>query len=302
MTETLIKLFLPIITGYIVVKSGYVKPELGKDLKFFVIRVTVPALVFMAMYNTDVDTLKQLVPVAMSYVIITAILILLSFLLLFKIKDKRLKATYIVTIVWGNYGWMGWAVLKEALGEEGFSRGVFFTALWWPVLYAGSFLVSKLTKTDSRLDIKSYVVNMLIPLIALLSGILLNILKVNIPEPVTYTLTKFGEMTVTIILFSVGLSISLKKSLENFRQSLIPIFLRPILGFVAGIITINIIGFTDEISKNSVMIESTMPVAIFTVVIGDMLGLDEKLMSSILILSTLLSIITIPLTLTYLFY
>lgn len=299
MVNTLIKLFLPIGIGYLTVKLNYVPSNLDKILKNYVIRVTVPALVFMAMFKTDFKTLKQLVPVASSYVIITIILIFLSSILLLKVKDNKTKAAYIITIVWGNYGWMGWAVLKEVFGEEGFSRGVFFTALWWPVLYIGALVVSKLTKIDSKLDIKSYVINMLIPITALILGILFNILSIPLPEPVSYTLTKFGDMTVTIILFSVGLSISFRKSLANLKRSLIPVILRPLLGIIAGIITVNLLGLTDIISRDSVLIESTMPVAIFTVVIGDMLGLDDKLMSSILILSTVFSLITIPITLLF---
>ncbi len=299
MNNTLIKLFLPIIFGYVLKKLKYLSPSLGKDLKLFVIRVTVPALVFTAMYNTDFETLKQLIPVASSYVLITVILMILSFTVLFKVRDNRLKATYIIAIVWGNYGWMGWAVLNEAFGKDGFSRGLFFTALWWPVLYIGAFVIAKLNRLGSKLDIKSYIINMCVPTFALILGVILNVNSINILEPITYTLDKFGNMTVTIILFSVGLSISIKKSLEDLKLSIVPILLRPILGIVAALITVNILGISDPISRGSILVESTMPVAIFTVVIGDMLGLDEKLMSSILILSTLLSLITIPLSLIF---
>jgi len=223
-----------------------------------VIRVSVPALVFINMYNTDFKTLKQLIPVASAYVILTVILMLLSFMVLVKVKDKRLKTAYIISIVWGNYGWMGWAVLNGVFGQAGFSRGVFFTALWWPILYLGSFLVSKLTKIDSTLDVKNYIINMTVPTVALILGVIFNLLNIPLYEPLTYSLSKFGDMTVTYIL-----------------------------------------GITDPISRGSILIESTMPVAVFTVVIGDMLGLDGKLMSSILILSTLLSLVTIPLTLLF---
>lgn len=297
MTNTLLKLFLPIVFGYLTVKSKYLPESLGKILKSFVVRVTVPALVFMAMYNTDLETLKQLIPVASSYVLLTFILLILSFIVLIGVKDSKLKAAYIITIVWGNYGWMGWAVLKEAFGEEGFSRGVFFTALWWPVLYIGSFLVAKFTKLESKLNIKTYIINMLIPVTSLILGVTLNLAGLELPEFLTYTFKKFGDMTVTIILFSVGLSISFRKSFSNLKLSVVPILLRPVLGIIGGVITVTIIGLSDPVSRSSVLLESTMPVAIFTVVIGDMLGLDEKLMSSILILSTILSLLTIPLSL-----
>lgn len=297
MTETLVKLFLPIILGYILIRTGYLSPKLSKDLKLFAIRVTVPALVFMRMYHTDLDTLKQLVPVASAYVVLTALLIAASFLVLIKVKDAKTKAAYIIAIVWGNYGWIGWAVLNEALGSGGFDRGVFFVSLWWPVLYAGAFIVAKFTGIDGKLDIKSYAVNMAVPTIALILGISLNLLSVGIPEPLTYTFNKFADMTVTIILFSVGLSISIKESIKLLKKSLLPVILRPILGIICGILTVFILQISDPLSNKAILIESCMPVAVITVVVGDMLSLDEKLMSSILIISTLFSLITIPLSL-----
>lgn len=300
MIETLIKLFLPILLGYLLVKINYLPKDISKHLKLFVVRVTVPPLVFKAMYTTDLKTLKQIVPVASSYVTITVLLIVISFFLLFFIKDKKKKAAYMITIVWGNYGYMGWAVLKEALGDGGFRRGVFFTTLWWPVLYLGAFLVSKITGNSSKLNIKSYVLNMAVPFISLSLGIILNVLKVPIAEPILHTLTKLGDMTVTIILFSVGLTISFRNSLSNFKDSLIPVLLRPTLGFIAGAIAVRVIGVSDPLSIKAITIESVMPVAVFAVVIGDMLGLDEKLLSSILILSTILSLLIIPLSLYYL--
>ena len=299
MSGTLVKLFLPIIIGYILVKTKYLSENINRDLKVFVIRVSVPCLVFINMYNTDFKTLEQLIPVASAYVVLTIVLILLSFLILVRIKDNRLKTAYIISIVWGNYGWMGWAVLNGVFGQAGFSRGVFFTALWWPILYLGSFLVSKLTKIDSTLDVKNYIINMTVPTVALILGVIFNLLNIPLYEPLTYTLSKFGDMTVTIILFTVGLSISIRNSLKDLKMAIVPILLRPILGIIGGFITVYILGITDPISRNSILIESTMPVAVFTVVIGDMLGLDEKLMSSILVLSTLLSLITIPLSLLF---
>lgn len=299
MLDTLIKIFLPIIIGYLLIRCSYLSPKLSKDLKTFVIRVTVPALVFMRMYKTDTQTLKQLIPVASSYVVITALLILISWLILNRIKDSKTKAAYMITIVWGNYGWIGYAVLNEALGSGGFDRGVFFTALWWPVLYIGAYIVAKITGVDGKLDIKNYIINMAVPVISLILGITLNVLSVSLPVTLTYTLNKFSDMTVTIILFSVGLSISLKDSLKLIKKTIVPVILRPVIGIICGIITITILQISDPLSKKAILIESCMPVAIFTVVIGDMFNLDEKLMSSILIISTLFSLLTIPLSLYY---
>ncbi len=297
MTKLLLTLFLPIVLGYLLVKTKYLKAELNKSIKILVIKVTVPCSIFISMYNTNLDTIRQILPLALSYVLLTILLIFSTYLLFFKIKDARLKAAYMIAISFGNYGYMGWAVLDGVFGSEGFARGVFFTTLWWPGIYLGTLLIAKLTGLDKKLDIKSYIVNMSVPISALILGITFNLLKIPIFEPIESLISAFGNMTVKLILFSVGLTISFGDSFKYMKKILIPLILRPILGLILGIITITIIGITDPISRNSVILESTMPVAVLSLILGDMLDLDEKLLSSILIVSTLFSLITIPLTL-----
>jgi hypothetical protein len=296
MTNSLLTLFLPIIIGYILVKIKYLNSSLSRDIKLFVIRVAVPARIFTSMLETNLETIKQILPLSISYVLLTFLLILSTFFVFFKVKDNRTRAAYMIAITFGNYGYMGWAVLNQALGPEGLTRGVFFTSLWWPILYAGSFFIAKLTKVNSKLSIKSYILNMTVPTAILVVGIVVNLTKLQIYSPVLLTIAKFGDMTVTLILFSVGLTISFKDGFSYLKMALAPILLRPLLGVLCAYITILVIGIDDPLSRSTVLIESTMPVAVLSVVIGDMLGLDEKLLSSILVLSTLLSLLTIPLS------
>ncbi|MGL1890363.1 MAG: AEC family transporter [Spirochaetaceae bacterium] len=298
MINTLAVLFIPILLGYFLVKIKYLKADISLSIKQFVIRVAVPCRIFISMTELKLETIKQIFPLTLSFILLTISLIFISFLVL-RIKDKKMKAAYIIAIAFGNYGYMGWAVLDGAMGPEGLSRGMFFTTLWWPVIYIGTFLIGKLLKVESKLDVKNFRLNMIIPSATLLIGILFNYLSIPIYEPLRHTITSLGDMTVTLILFSVGLTISFGDSFKYLKRSIVPVLLRPILGLITASIIINIIGLTDPLSRNTVLIESTMPAAVMTVVLGDMLGLDEKLTSAILILSTLLSLITIPLTLLF---
>ncbi len=295
MINTLATLFIPILLGYLLVKFRYLNVNISRDLKLFVVRVAVPCRIFISMLDLKFDTLKQILPLSLSFVLLTALIILISFLII-RVKDKKIKAAYIIAIAFGNYGYMGWAVLDGAMGPEGLSRGIFFITLWWPVIYLGTFIIGKFIKLDGKLDIKSYKINMIIPTSVLIIGVIFNLLKIPIYEPLLNTLTSLGNMTVTLILFSVGLTISFSNSYKNLKVSLIPVILRPVIGLLAAYIVINIMGLSDPISRNTVLLESTMPVAVMSVILGDMLGLDEKLTSSILILSTILSLVTIPIT------
>ncbi|QEN05487.1 hypothetical protein EW093_12435 [Thiospirochaeta perfilievii] len=296
MINTLAVLFIPIILGYILVHLNYLDSSINSNLKMFVVRVAVPCRIFISMLNLKLETVKEIIPLSLSFILLTTLLILLSYILI-RVKDKKLKAAYIIAIAFGNYGYMGWAVLDGAMGQAGLARGMFFTTLWWPIIYLGTFIISKVLKIDGKLDVKNYRLNMIIPSTVLLLGILFNYFNITIYGPLLKTFVSLGDMTVTLILFSVGLGISFGDSYKNLKLSILPVVLRPILGIIVAYFVIKILGISDPISRNSILLESTMPVAVMTVVLGDMIGLDEKLTSSIMILSTILSLFTIPLTL-----
>lgn len=297
MTNTLLSLFLPIIIGYLLVRIKYLNISISRDIRLFVIRVAVPCRIFISMYNTDLGTLKQILPLSIAYVLLTIFLIFSTFLILYKVKDKKVKAAYILSISFANYGYIGWAVLDASLGAEGLSRGMFFTTLWWPGIYAGTFLIGKLLKIDNKLNVKDFILNISVPSTVLILGIICNLLNIPIFDPLIHTVTELGDMTVTLILFTVGLTISISASFREIKTTIIPVLLRPLLGVIGGFLIINLIGISDPISRSTILIESMMPIAVLSVILGVMLDLDENLMSSMLILSTLLSLLTIPISL-----
>jgi predicted permease len=55
--DIILKIFLPIIMGYLLQKTGYFSAAAGSTLRMFVIRITVPLLIFTSMYTTRRDTL-----------------------------------------------------------------------------------------------------------------------------------------------------------------------------------------------------------------------------------------------------
>lgn len=297
MTDLLLTLLIPIFLGYILVKTGYLPQSINKDIKLFVMRVAVPCRIFTSMLDLELETFKQILPLSLTFILMSLLIIVMTYFLFIKVKDKRLKALYMITITFGNYGYMGWAVVDGAYGTEGLVRAMFFTTLWWPMIYIGTFIIGKLVKIDHQLDVKSYRLNIMIPTTVLILGVIANYLNIEFYTPLETTILNLGDMTVPLILFSVGLNISIGKSIKNIREAIIPIILRPLVGLLAAIMILKILNLSDNLSVNTVLLESTMPVAVMSVLLADMLNIKDELPSSILILSTLFSLVTIPLTL-----
>ncbi len=139
------------------------------------------------------------------------------------------------------------------------------------------------------------VLKIAIPILAaFILGLVIAIIGWRVPESIFEPLSAFGRMTVPLILFGVGLSVSFK---AHWGELSLLLPLRLALGFGAAWLTTRIIGNLDDVSRTAIMMVSVMPVGANSLIMGDILGLDEEFIAGAVTLSALLALVTIPLTL-----
>jgi len=301
LVPVIIKIFFPIVLGYLVKEIKYIDEKSAKYLRILVVRITAPALIFTSIYKSDITILNQLLPVSISFVFITLVLFIIAFLITIPVKDKSKRIILMWGLTFSNYAWIGWAVLKHSFGQAGLNTGVFFVTFWWPTLLIGGFLIALLNKgiNVKKFPLKEYLLNIIIPIISLILGFTFNISDIKVPGYIFSPLFSFGEMTIPLILFTVGLSISFRDSLNNLKILIPYVVIKPILGLMAGLLVLFIINLKNTTSYKSIIILSTMPVATLIPVLGDMFNLDQKFISAMIIVSTVFSLITIPIVLYY---
>ncbi len=292
----LLPIYVPIILGFLVRYSGYFPAEYGHSIRQFCLKITIPLLIFTNMALMDADALSQVLPVVISLPIYMAILWLAAILItrLPMFKTRRLEA--ILVIILGNIGYFGWAVTEIGLGSGGLSRSIMYAVLFWPMTIMFSFL-SKIVIDRSNDGIRSalHILKIAIPIfMAFVAGLLAAIFGIRIPEAVMEPLSAFGRMTVPLILFGVGLSVSFKAH-WGALSFLLP--LRLILGFGAAWLTTRMNVKLDDLSRTAILMVSVMPVAANVLIMGDVLHLDEEFIAGAVTLSALLALVTIPLTL-----
>ena len=108
------------------------------------------------------------------------------------------------------------------------------------------------------------------------------------------SLESLGGITTPLILFGVGLSVTLKGSGREL------VFLLPVrlfAGLAAAWLTSVLVPGLDDLSRRSIMIVSTMSVGANTLIMGEVMGLDEEFLAGAVALSAVLALITIPVTL-----
>jgi predicted permease len=292
-------IYLPIVLGFLVRLTGYFPEEFGHAIRQFCLKITIPLLIFMSMVTMDSSAVSQVLPMVLSLPLYLGILWLAALLatMLPVFRTRRIEG--ILVIVLGNIGYFGWAVTNLGLGPEALTRNLMFTTLFWPMIILFSIL-SRIA-VDRTLDgvrsaLKTLKVAMPM-LLAFIAGLAMKLAGLTVPPVLADSLMAFSRMTVPLILFGAGLSVVFRTH-WGILSLLLP--LRLLLGLGAAWLTTRILSSLDPISRSVILIVSQMPVAANTLIMGDVMGLDEEFISGAITLSAVLALATIPLTL-YLF-
>ncbi len=298
-----ISLLLPIFFGYFFKLIKLFNKDEIATLRKFVVKVTVPFIIFRNLYKADMESLGQIYPAMLSFIILSLLYMITAYLVSNIIsKDRKKQNSYAFATFVGNYGYLGWGVLYYFYGNSGFTRSVFFTILFWPVfLSTGFFLVYLKNKKHARVNKNNFLPvltqHATIPILTAIVAIAMNITHVNIPNILSNFIDDFANITIPMILFTIGLNFSFKMKRSQFKVIFSSSLHRLIFGFLLGIITVfvtTLIFKTDKIMTKVILIESIMPTAAMAPLFEEYIEMDSELMSGIITFSTVLSLVTIP--------
>ena len=99
-------------------------------------------------------------------------------------------------------------------------------------------------------------------------------------------------------VINLGVSLQRMKVFNLGRAALLSV-VRIGMGFAAGVLVAGIMGLT-ETARGVFILQSSMPVAVFNYLLAERYKKNPKETAELIIVSTILSIITIPLVLSFL--
>lgn len=212
-------------------------------------------------------------------------------------KDgAQFSSVFQAGIRWNGYVALG--VVSGLHGEGGVALAAVGFAVLVPINNVMSVLVLSRYASSAPASfwrvLRSIATNPLI--ISTLLAILLVRLGVRVSEPVGDTLNLLGDATVSLGLICVGAALDFS-SMKSAKWplaagTLLRLLVMPLVA-IAMCITLGVRGMSFDIA----MICVAAPVATSAYILARQLGGDATLMANIITLTTLLSLITIPLTL-----
>jgi predicted permease len=305
----IVPLFL-IIFGSAIVQRWYDLDEhWPRVLNSFALNIGLPALIFASLARISFGGQANII-------IANSLFLLLSFALVYaigkfwKIKQKIIK-TLFICLAFGNIAYLGIPVLTQIYGPKVLPDASLIIGihLFWLFTIGLGFLdydissrqswIGKLFHKKNKQDIIKHIGFDLIKnplLIAIILGLVVAISDIHLPRLLRTTIDMLAGSVSPVVLVVIGLFIGnskigrLKEWLPVAAFTIVTLFVLP------GIFYLTLKGFASDLNKYiPSMIMIAMPLAITPFALADKFDLDKQFIARAIVLSTTLSIITIPL-------
>jgi predicted permease len=248
--------------------------------------LTLPCLVFASLSRSSLQVSSMLtIGAAALFVIAGTGLAVAIYLRLSGRPDLRILYPSVMFVNAGN---LALPLVQFAWGNSGFTKAVMFQAVSTSLMYTlGVYLVSgdrNLRKLFS------------LPFVyASAAGLGVTIGHVSIPGPLLDGVSFVGGAALPILLVMLGFELN-KIKIKDLRIAAVGSGMRLGLGLALGLLFVALIS-VDPMSRKIIIFDAAMPAAVGAVVLGTRFDANPEVSASIVLMTTLISLVTIPLML-----
>jgi len=296
-----IVLFLLLLVGFIIKKLKVITNDINRDISNFILNVALPAFILTAMnFSFSPDVLVKSGKLVVISICIYIFTISISFLIprLFNIEGK-IKDIFQYIIVFSNVGYMGYPVAGAVFGDIGvFYAAIYnlpFNILIWTF---GVYLMTRGNKTGEASNQGAFSLKTFVNpgMLAVIIGFTLFLFSWELPETIFKTLDMIGSITTPLAMIFIGSILADVKSKEIFTDMRVFILSAIRLLIIPGLVLIilKFLGFEDYVVGIPVII-TAMPAATNAAIFASKYDNDYRFASKVVFVSTMFSIVTIPL-------
>ena len=297
MFEVMITLSCLVAVGYAAGKLGYLGGDFDRQLSRLVINITCPALILSSAMTGTLPDRRYILPLlaisVVTYVVLAAVAFLLPRYLTHKKDDEGAIG---FALMFGNVGFMGYPVVASIFGHEAvFYAAVLNVVNTFTVFTVGTILITGKSEVGKARFEKKVLFST--PMLSAYLTMLIVALEIdNIPGAVSQPLTMLGNITVPAALLIIGSSMSqlpLRSLIGNMTVYLTTALRLVVLPLGVYYLT-KMLGFSDfVVNTNTVVI--AMPVATYGTILCLKYEKDTTMITEATFITTLLSMLTIPL-------
>lgn len=290
--QILIMLFIMIV-GSICYKIKLINKEMNKYLSDLVLMLVNPLVIFLSYQREFEDTLLQGLLISLLLATITHVLAIIIAKRIIRKKDKPEDGVLErFAVIYSNCGFIGIPLVNGIFGSE----GVFYITAYMTIFNLFVWtqgVISVSGKKDRRTIVQAFVSP---SVIATISGFLLFVLRIQLPETLVEAMSYIGNMNTPLAMMVAGVTIAqanLVKLLGKVRIYYIS-FLKLIFIPVVMLLIFSLFDLSREVLLTSVL-AAACPTGATINLFSIRYKKNYLYASEMFAVTTVLSVITIPL-------
>ena len=287
----IIALFLIILIGVYGTKKHIINDDVNKGLRRILLEITLPLLVINSFSFSFDEGMGRNIITAFIYSILFMILGgIISYILLKPLKGEKKKILHFANF-FSNCGFIGFPIINSIFGAEGVVYTSIFNMVFTIILRTYGVMI--FSDMLSKENIKKVLLNPSI--IAVYIGIPIMIFNIKLPASILDTTKIVGDMTAPISMIIVGSILSKVKIKSIFKEAsvyygaLIKLIVIPL-----AIYMIKLIIKDNSSVIDTIIVIQAMPAAAMTSIFAADFDKEKEYGAIVVFVTTLLSIITIP--------
>jgi predicted permease len=280
-------IFAVLAPVFITTGLGYFWARAGKHFDTSLVTSLVtyfgtPCLTFAALATVKIGG-AALLSMGTAAVIATIAFALIGWPILTALKLS--PRTYLQSLTWPNIGNVGLPLCMLAFGKDGLALAVaFFAAMIVLQMTLGVAFVA------GTFSIRSLVKMPIVP--ATIIAIFFLATGTSVPEWLYNTTNLIGQLTIPLMLFTLGVSLARLKPVSLLRSIGLSV-IRLAMGFAVGYAISEIMGLNGA-ERGVVILQCSMPVAVFCYLFAQLYDREPEEVAGVVISSTFLAAISLP--------
>ena len=276
----------PVVPVFVLITVGFCFAHWKKITLFpiteLIVYLGTPSLVFTSLASKPILLNDILILAAGVLLIFAGVGFLIGlYFSLFRFSSRG----FALPALFMNAGNMGIPLALFAFGEPGMQRATLMFVIITFLQYSlGIYLLSGRGNWTEIFRL---------PLIyATIAGLTLNLSRMTIPELLFQPISMLGQATIPIMLVSLGYRLHEFQSFK-WRHAIGGALVRICGGFVTASIVVRLIA-GEGVNRQVLLLYGALPAAVINFVLTEKYGKDPELAASIVVLSTFISVLTIP--------
>ena len=290
--QQIVILFIMIAVGYVCSKRGILSPSTIKELSKFIIYVVTPCIVVESFHRPFDSAMLGKIGIVCAAAVGAHLLNIILSRALIRDKEQNRRVVYQFATIFSNCGFMGLPLQHAILGSDGVFYGAVFIAIFNVFTWTYGFIL--MGNKGQKVEVKKLLFNP--GILGVTAGFIIFITSFQIPHLLLVPIKSFAALNTPLPMVVVGYYLSQITSLKVLEDKnlVITTAVKLLVSPLLVLFMFYLMGI-HGLLLTSIVISASAPSAANTVMFSVLFDRDTKLAVTLVSLSTLLSLFTMPL-------